>query len=156
MTRTLLSIQDQSKVLSKRIIPERQPRSTRRSDPELVSVQRSRITTCAWRSLYFRSPSSQLSLPSSRHLSSPSREHHRQSTPLSRLKVLVREFTASIMDALVAQYARPAFMDEGNTATSEEELELANSLPPLGLKFSLPPIPQVGFHTANDGRSDWY
>lgn len=48
------------------------------------------------------------------------------------------------MDALVSQYARPAYQDEGFN-TEDEETQLVNSLPPLGLKFALPPIPQVRY-----------
>jgi 20S proteasome subunit beta 5 len=45
------------------------------------------------------------------------------------------------MDALVAQYSRPAFEDEGYS--SEDQQELTQVTPPLSLKFALPPIAQV-------------
>lgn len=45
------------------------------------------------------------------------------------------------MDALVAQYSRPAFENEGYS--HEEQQELSQATPPLSLKFALPPIAQV-------------
>ena len=45
------------------------------------------------------------------------------------------------MDALVAQFSRPAFEDEGYS--SEDQQELTQVTPPLSLKFALPPIAQV-------------
>lgn len=50
------------------------------------------------------------------------------------------------MDALVAQYGRPAFSDEA-LDTSEEEQQLTACLPNLSLKFALPPTPQVSHLT---------
>ncbi|KAH0538312.1 hypothetical protein FGG08_005086 [Glutinoglossum americanum] len=44
------------------------------------------------------------------------------------------------MDTLVAQYSRPLFENEGSS--QEEQLELIQTLPPLSLKFALPPIAQ--------------
>lgn len=45
------------------------------------------------------------------------------------------------MDALVAQHARPAFEDEGYSY--EEQQELSQTVPPLSLKFALPPLANV-------------
>lgn len=45
------------------------------------------------------------------------------------------------MDALVAQYSRPAFENEGYS--QEEQHELSQATPPLSLKFALPPIARV-------------
>ena len=45
------------------------------------------------------------------------------------------------MDALVAQYTRPAFENEGYSC--EEQQELLQTLPPLSLKFALPPLENV-------------
>lgn len=45
------------------------------------------------------------------------------------------------MDALVSQYSRPAYQDEGYS--SDEQLQLSEVTPPLSLKFALPPIAQV-------------
>ena len=47
------------------------------------------------------------------------------------------------MDTLVAQYTRPLFENEG--PSQEEQLDLVQALPPLSLKFALPPIAQVSF-----------
>lgn len=47
------------------------------------------------------------------------------------------------MDSLVAQYSRPSFQDEGYDA--DEQYEVSQSVPPLSLKFALPPIPNVSF-----------
>lgn len=46
-----------------------------------------------------------------------------------------------IMDTLVAQYSRPMFQNEGYS--HNEEQELAETLPPLSLKFALPPVDKV-------------
>ena len=45
------------------------------------------------------------------------------------------------MDALVAQYSRPAFANEGYS--EEEQQELSQATPPLSLKFALPPVARV-------------
>jgi len=42
------------------------------------------------------------------------------------------------MDTLVAQYTQPAYSHEGYT--QDESEEYADSLPPLSLKFALPPV----------------
>ena len=47
------------------------------------------------------------------------------------------------MDALVAQYSRPAFENEGYSL--EEQQELSEATPPLSLKFALPPIASVSY-----------
>ena len=47
------------------------------------------------------------------------------------------------MDALVAQYARPAFENEGYSY--EEQRELSQTVPSLSLNFALPPLPNVSF-----------
>lgn len=58
------------------------------------------------------------------------------------------------MDALVARYTQPAFANEGYT--SEEQEEYADSLPPLSLKFALPPIaqPSAFLRAATDDYSN--
>lgn len=45
------------------------------------------------------------------------------------------------MDLLVAQYSRPAFQDEGYS--SQEQQELSETVPPLSLRFAMPPIAKV-------------
>jgi 20S proteasome subunit beta 5 len=45
------------------------------------------------------------------------------------------------MDALVSQYSRPAFEDEGYS--QNEQQQLSEVTPSLSLKFALPPIAQV-------------
>lgn len=45
------------------------------------------------------------------------------------------------MDLLVAQYSRPAFQDEGYSA--QEQQELSETVPPLSLRFAMPPIAKV-------------
>jgi 20S proteasome subunit beta 5 len=45
------------------------------------------------------------------------------------------------MDALVAQYSRPQFENEG--FSQDEQQELSEVTPPLSLKFALPPVAQV-------------
>ena len=45
------------------------------------------------------------------------------------------------MDALVSQYSRPAYKEEGYA--EQEQLELVDTLPSLSLKFALPPVPQA-------------
>ena len=50
-------------------------------------------------------------------------------------------FLSSIMDLLVAQYSRPAFQNEGYS--SQEQQELSETLPPLSLRFAMPPVAKV-------------
>jgi len=57
----------------------------------------------------------------------------------------LQNFVKLAMDALVAQYSRPAFEDEGYSP--EDQQELAQVTPPLSLKFALPPIAQVCLFT---------
>lgn len=45
------------------------------------------------------------------------------------------------MDLLVAQYSRPAFQDEGYS--SQEQQELLETVPPLSLRFAMPPVAKV-------------
>ena len=45
------------------------------------------------------------------------------------------------MDKLVAQYSRPSHQNE--FYTEEEQHDLTGSLPPLSLKFALPPVANV-------------
>lgn len=45
------------------------------------------------------------------------------------------------MDLLVAQYSRPAFQDEGYS--TQEQQELSETVPPLSLRFAMPPIAKV-------------
>lgn len=47
------------------------------------------------------------------------------------------------MDKLVAQYSRPAHQNE--FYSEQEQQDLNESLPPLSLKFSMPPIDNVSF-----------
>lgn len=44
------------------------------------------------------------------------------------------------MDTLVAQYAQPQFAHEGYNYDEQQEYE--SSLPPLSLKFAMPPVPK--------------
>ena len=46
------------------------------------------------------------------------------------------------MDTLVAQYTKPPFENEG--FSPEEQQDYAESVPPLSLKFVLPPVARVG------------
>lgn len=46
-----------------------------------------------------------------------------------------------VMDTLVAQYSQPKFQHEGYS--HDEEQELTETLPPLSLKFALPPVDKV-------------
>jgi 20S proteasome subunit beta 5 len=45
------------------------------------------------------------------------------------------------MDKLVAQYSRPPHQNE--FYSEQEQQELTESLPPLSLKFALPPVANV-------------
>lgn len=45
------------------------------------------------------------------------------------------------MDLLVAQYSRPAFQEEGYS--SQEQQELSETVPPLSLRFAMPPVAKV-------------
>jgi hypothetical protein len=47
------------------------------------------------------------------------------------------------MDKLVAQYSRPPHQNE--MYSEQEQQDLTASLPPLSLKFSLPPVDNVSF-----------
>ena len=51
------------------------------------------------------------------------------------------------MDALVAQHARPAFENEGYSY--EDQQELSQTVPPLSLKFALPPLENVSESTTH-------
>jgi len=62
------------------------------------------------------------------------------------------ELAKLAMDALVAQYSRPAFEDEGYS--SEDQQELTKVTPPLSLKFALPPIAQVCLFTCSQAPKD--
>lgn len=46
-----------------------------------------------------------------------------------------------MMDTLVATYSQPAFQDEGYT--QNEQQELIQAIPPLSLRFAMPPVAQV-------------
>lgn len=46
------------------------------------------------------------------------------------------------MDTIVAQYTRSPFQHE--SYSEEEQRNLTESLPPLSLKFDLPPVDNVG------------
>lgn len=50
-------------------------------------------------------------------------------------------FYTSVMDLLVAQYSRPAFQEEGYS--SQEQQELSETVPPLSLRFAMPPVAKV-------------
>ena len=47
------------------------------------------------------------------------------------------------MDALVAQYSRPAHLQEQRFSETEEFDYAADSMPNLSLKFAMPPVAQV-------------
>jgi 20S proteasome subunit beta 5 len=47
------------------------------------------------------------------------------------------------MDKLVAQYSRPPHQNE--FYSEQEQQELTESLPPLSLKFALPPVANVSY-----------
>ena len=47
------------------------------------------------------------------------------------------------MDKLVAQYSRPPHQNE--MYSEQEQQDLTASVPPLSLKFSLPPVDNVSF-----------
>lgn len=51
------------------------------------------------------------------------------------------------MDKLVAQYSRPAHLND--FYSEQEQQDLTESLPPLSLKFSLPPVDNVSPFISN-------
>ena len=51
------------------------------------------------------------------------------------------------MDKLVARYTRSPHQDE--LQSEQEERELTESLPPLTLRFNLPPLANVSFYISN-------
>lgn len=75
------------------------------------------------------------SSPSSLQLAPPSPP--RPSTQLSFLS----PFHQHIMDKLVAQYSRPPHQNE--FYNEQEQQDLTEGMPPLSLKFSLPPVDNV-------------
>ncbi|KAK2743281.1 Proteasome subunit beta type-5 [Onygenales sp. PD_40] len=58
------------------------------------------------------------------------------------------------MDTLVAQYSRPMFQNEGYSQS--EDQELTESLPPLSLRFALPPVdrPAAFLRAATDDHAN--
>ncbi|KAK2806754.1 Proteasome subunit beta type-5 [Emmonsiellopsis sp. PD_5] len=58
------------------------------------------------------------------------------------------------MDTLVAQYSRPLFQNEGYSQS--EDQELTESLPPLSLRFALPPVdrPAAFLRAATDDHAN--
>lgn len=48
------------------------------------------------------------------------------------------------MDSLVAQYSKPMFEKENS---EDEQLELYQATPSLSLKFAMPPVAHVRFHS---------
>jgi len=54
------------------------------------------------------------------------------------------------MDTLVAQYSRPMFENEGYS--QDEQQELSQAIPPLSLKFALPPVAQVRAYLGQSPR----
>jgi 20S proteasome subunit beta 5 len=58
------------------------------------------------------------------------------------------------MDTLVAQYTQPPYANEG--FTSEEQNDYTETLPPLSLKFALPPVarPSAFLRAATDDYSN--
>lgn len=50
------------------------------------------------------------------------------------------------MDKIVAQYSRPSHQ---NVYSEQEQQDLAESLPPLSLKFALPPVANVSCSSNN-------
>lgn len=51
------------------------------------------------------------------------------------------------MDKLVAQYSRPAHQNE--LYSEQQQHDLTESLPPLSLKFNLPPVDNVSYNPMN-------
>ena len=49
------------------------------------------------------------------------------------------------MDALVAQYSKPAYSAESQ-AEEQEELDFTQDMPALSLKFAVPPVAQVRYN----------
>lgn len=58
------------------------------------------------------------------------------------------------MDTLVAQYAQPQFAHEGYNYEDQQDYE--SSLPPLSLKFAMPPVPKPAafLRAATDDHSN--
>lgn len=52
------------------------------------------------------------------------------------------------MDKLVAQYSRPSHQNE--FYSEQEQQDLTESLPPLSLKFALPPVANVSYSNTNE------
>lgn len=69
-------------------------------------------------------------------------------TFLCQLLRLLFPFFTSIMDLLVAQYGRPAFQEEGYS--SQEQQELSETMPPLSLRFAMPPVAKVSHSGSYD------
>lgn len=46
------------------------------------------------------------------------------------------------MDKIVAQYSRPSYQ---NVYSEQDQQDLTESLPPLSLKFALPPVANVSY-----------
>lgn len=55
------------------------------------------------------------------------------------------------MDTLVARYTRSPFDTEG--FSSEDQQDYTDSLPPLSLKFALPPVARVSYLLSSTGWS---
>lgn len=48
----------------------------------------------------------------------------------------------------MAQYSRPAFQEEGYS--SREQQELSETMPPLSLRFAMPPVAKVNHSSSYD------
>ncbi len=47
------------------------------------------------------------------------------------------------MDTLVARYSRPTYQDN-EVFSEQEQQDLTTTLPPLSLRFAMPPVAHVG------------
>jgi hypothetical protein len=52
------------------------------------------------------------------------------------------------MDKIVAQYSRPSHQNE--FYSEQEQQDLAETLPPLSLKFALPPVANVSYSNTKE------
>lgn len=73
----------------------------------------------------------------------PSRTQHYPPEYNSPLLRRIHQHILHIMDKLVAQYSRPPHQNE--FYSEQEQRDLTESLPPLSLKFNLPPVDNVRY-----------
>lgn len=50
------------------------------------------------------------------------------------------------MDTLVARYSRPAYQ-QNEVFSEQEQQDIADAAPSLSLKFAMPPVAHVSFHS---------